>query len=274
MRLEKFGSILLAMIFIVGWGNAQQMRPTHVVVIFDTTKSFWSTLPIAHAVTTRLLKELYFVLPGHPDDQVTFIALNAAPTIVTELSGLDLRREAARKFLEAYEKPDPRLGTDVVGALELADLAFSRNPQSIKFLFIFSDLRVDPARTSDGRIIPFRQLTEFDWHRFDDVNLWVFFCPPEMELKIKTDIPNLQRAQFFSLPPITNGVVEKANLKAFVDKLAQRFQTELAEQLKSRASPDPSGGVSIVWFSFIALAVMGGLIVLLAFLSRRGDADL
>lgn len=270
MKQGKIGFIFLALAFIVGWVNAQQLRPTHVVIIFDTTKSFWSTLPIAHAVTTRLLKELYFVLPGHPEDQVTFISLNATPTIVTQLSGLDLRREAARKFVEAFQQPDPRLGTDVVGSLQLADLAFSRNPQSIKFLFIFSDMKVDPARTY-GRIIPFRQLREFDWHRFEDVGIWIFFCPSDMELKIKSGIPILQRAHFFSPPPITNGVVEKANLKAFVDRVAQQFQAELAEKLKSKSPPSPIGGVSIIWLSLVILTAMVGLTLLLAHLSRRGD---
>jgi hypothetical protein len=248
-------------------GAQQQWRPTHVVVIFDTTRSFWSNLHIAHAITERLLRGLYYALPGHPDDAMTFIVLNATPTIVTELSGLDLRRKAAREFINAFSNPDPRLGTDVVTALELADLAFSRQPQSLKFLFIFSDLIVDPARTPGG-LIPFRPLTAFDWSRLNDVSIWVFLCPSEVEMKVKREIPALNRARFFSPPPMTSGIVEKENLQAFTDRIAQKFQAELMQRLKEAPRSDPAGSVNPFKFLGILFGVLAALMVMLIALSR------
>jgi len=264
---KKWMLISMLVALVANLSSAQlQWRPTHVVIIFDTSKSFWGNLTIAHAVTERLLRELYFSLPGHPDDVVSFIVLNATPSIVTELSGLDLRRKAAREFIKAFSHPDPRLGTDVVTALELADLAFSRHPEFLKFLFIFSDLLVDPAQTNRG-VIPFRPLTTFDWSRFNDVSLWIFFCPSEMEMKVKKEIPSLNRAYFFSLPPITNGILEKENLKAFVDRIAQKFQTELMQKLQSIRS-DRAGSVNPFKFLLILIAAMIALLVLLLGLSR------
>lgn len=266
----KLVAIALALTLMMGSINAQQYRPTHVVIVFDTSKSFWSNLHIAHAVTERLLKELYFILPGHPDDKLSFIALNVTPTIVTELSGLELRRKVARKFVEAFGKPDPRLGTDVVGAMELADLAFSRHRDAIKFLFIFSDMQVDPARTPDGRIFHFRQLTEFNWERLKDVNIWFFFCPPQMELWLKKNISTLQRAYFFSPPPMTDGVLEKANLEAFVNRISSRFQNEVVKQLKPLSKDSDAKGFGFLWLILAALAFMGILLGLFAYLVRRG----
>jgi hypothetical protein len=255
--------LLLAIVFVCSLSGAQQQwRPTHVVVIFDTTKSFWRNLHIAHAITERLLREIYYSMPGHPDDALTFIVLNAEPTIVTELSGLDLRRKAARKFIEAFGKPDPRLGTDVVTALELADLAFSRHPQSLKFLFIFSDLIVDPARTPQGGLIPFRPLTDFDWHRFHDVSIWVFLCPSRVEMTVKRAIPALNQALFFSPPPMTNGIVEKENLQAFTAKVAQKFQKELMQRLQALPSDSAESANP---FKFLGILI-GALITLLGLL--------
>mgnify|MGYP000118255188 CR=1 FL=1 len=268
MKARLFTTNLILAFVVCSLGGAQQQwRPTHVVIIFDTTKSFWSNLHVAHAITERLLHELYYALPGHPDDSMTFIVLNVKPTIVTELSGLDLRRKAAREFIKAFSQPDPRLGTDVVTALELADLAFSRHPKSLKFLFIFSDLIVDPARTA---LIPFRPLKAFDWSKFDDVSVWVFFCPSEVEMKVKKEIPELNRAFFFSPPPMTNGVLEKENLRAFVDKVVQKFQTELMQRLQaprsdSAESVNPFKFLGILFGAFVTLL---GLLLVLSKLRR------
>jgi hypothetical protein len=248
-------------------GAQQQWRPTHVVVIFDTTKSFWSNLHIANAITERLLRGLYYALPGHPDDAMTFIVLNATPTIVTELSGLDLRRKSARAFINAFSNPDPRLGTDVVTALELADLAFSRQPQSLKFLFIFSDLIVDPARTPRG-LIPFRPLTAFDWSRLNDVSIWVFLCPSEVEMKVKREIPALNRARFFSPPPMTSGILEEENLRAFADRIAQKFQAEVMQRLQEATRSDSAGSANPFKFLGILFGVLGALMVMLIALSK------
>lgn len=262
--------LLTLALMTMGSIDAQQVRPTHVTIVFDTTKSFWNNLHIAYAITERLLKELYFALPGHPDDKVTFIALNATPTIVTELRGLDLRRRASRKFIEAFGRPDQRLGTDVVGALYLADLAFSRNPDSIKFLFIFSDMQVDPARTSDGRPLHFRQVTEFDWECFSKVSIWIFFCPPQMEILLKDKIGLLRHAHFFSPPPTTNGILEKTNLEAFMNMVLSQFQEELAKQLSASGNGSQGGGLGLLVLVVCVLVIMSLLLGLFAYLAHRG----
>lgn len=255
-------TIAFAVLTLLFSGVAGAQKPTHVVIIFDMTRSYWGYLHVAYAVTERLLKELYFMLPGHPEDQVTFVALNATPSIVTEVRGLDLRRQAARKFLEAFRSPDPRLGTDVVTAFELAALAFSRNPDTVKFLFAFTDMQVDPTSLPDGRHLSFRSLTAFNWEQLQGVSLWIFFCPAQTEAQLKRQIPFFTTAHFFSPPPLTDGVLEQANLKSFTDRIAQQFQKEIAKRAQAESNDRTQGQFPWVWLlAFPAV----GVVLLLAF---------
>ncbi len=275
--------VLLLIMGGVGWMHhaTAQVRPTHVVIIFDNTGSFHRWLHVAHAVTNRLFKELYYSMTGLPDDRVTFIALNASPTIVTELQGVELAEKANRAFLEAFRQPDPREGTKVVEALFLAVTAFERMPKSNKFLLIFSDMKPDPAPQNVNGWL--KELGKFDWQRLEGVSVWVFLWESEpaasFEMRLKETFPILRKAHFFSPPPTvsSNGgiILEKDALRTYVNKVLLEFQKELAEVIKTNKKEQSTqkGGWGWILFLLVPIAVMALVLVIARALQTRYGGD-
>lgn len=260
---------MLLLLVLITVPAVAQVRPTHVVLVFDNTGSFHQWLHVAHAVVERLLKEFYFFMPGCPDDRITFVALNAHPAIVTELRGLELHERVNRAFMEAFRKPDPKKGTDIVGALELAVTAFDRMQDSNKFLFIFSDMKPDPAPQNVRGWI--KELSRFDWQKLEGVSIWVFLWESEpvasdFEMRLKENFPVLRNAHFFSPPPTVSSdegvILGKQTLKGYVDKVLTEFQQEAIRKIKANKKQSTGqGGWGLGLFLVIFLGVM--LVILL-----------
>jgi capsular polysaccharide biosynthesis protein len=67
---------------------------------------------------------------------------------------------------------------------------------------------------------------------------------------------------------MTSGIVEKENLQAFTDRIAQKFQAELMQRLKEATRSDPAGSVNPFKFLGILFGVLAALMVMLIALSR------
>jgi hypothetical protein len=87
-------------------------------------------------------------------------------------------------------------------------------------------------------------------------------------MKVKREIPALNRARFFSPPPMTSGIVKEENLKAFADRIAQKFQAEVMQRIQEAPRSDPAGSVNPFKFLGILFGVLGALMVMLIALSR------
>lgn len=239
-----------------------QIPPARVVIVFDNTGSMKGYLDASFQVVSKFMENLFNQLQGNPDDKVVFIALNNKPTVIHAASGNDLRFKAEREFLSSFSTFSKGLGTDVVGALELACFELYRQPQPcLKYLLIFSDCIVDP----DPKQAPFRPLDQFDWSGLkEEIHSYVFFINQDVNMKMGSTLESAG-VRVYSTADMGISKYQKYSEQVFKNRMkmiSQRFQDDIDTEIANISRQQNMGNMNIKSIAMKFLPFIAGLLVI------------
>lgn len=163
-------------------GNGQATGPARVVVVVDESESFAGNLPIASEIIADFIREN--AIAG--DSEVYVIKMDRSPDVLNYYSAEEMLDAEGEGVLEKIKKTNPQDGTDVVGALQLADQKLHKDKGAAPsrcVLLVFSDMNVDAATTPKRR--EFKSLESFSWANFKNVETHFYFVAPKPEKAVE-----------------------------------------------------------------------------------------
>lgn len=182
-RIRLVGGILVAaaLALVCGCGVPEDDTPrasARVAVVVDETGSFVSNLATAAKVVGRFIREN--ALGG--DSEIYLIALDRKPRVLHYYKAEEILSGEGNLVLKAITQTNPADGTDVVGALRLANMKLHKyNGVEVdgRYLLVFSDMVVDPAKTPQR--VDYEPLERLEWGDLSDVTCRFYFVANSTE---------------------------------------------------------------------------------------------
>lgn len=175
-------------------GCAEQQTeqlPPRIAVVIDTTGSFQKNLKMAADIVSQQIRTN--ALEG--DSEIYLIRMDDKPEVTAHFGAEELINKRSDQLLKALHRVGRGIGTDVVGALELALRKLERPPiPSRRYLLVFGDLIVDNAPRRK-----FRRLDSFAWDRVDKIESHFYFVNPNVQATLE-DIAGMSGSAVFHDP--------------------------------------------------------------------------
>ena len=158
--------------------DTDKAPPTaRIVVVIDESLSFQSNLPAAARIIQRFIKEN--AVSGA--SEVYLIGMDRVPHMIDHYPAEQLLNKEDSKLLNTITAPNPLDGTDVVGALRLAQEKLAKNNGTNpgrRFLLVFSDCYCDRQTKP---LKNFAQLEDFGWSNLKDTESNFYFVADKNE---------------------------------------------------------------------------------------------
>jgi len=168
-----------------------------LVVVVDWTYSMGTYFVPA----TKNARNYLVEMSTTSQDQVYFIAMGVTPELKGYFPGTFFTSGQKQSLAHIFGACQDAVGTDVVGAIELAVDILNRPPAvGGKHLLIFSDGNVDDGKI-DGQVVRrFRRLEEYDWSALRGIHTEWYYLGQQ---------PHDVKSQLLAIPTVYDAVSKK-----------------------------------------------------------------